>query len=122
MNVTASNVARLVSVNGELDNSKSKNLYDVASKQLGNRIEKDSLSIELETNTANTTYVPAQKVIIKNGTYPAYKVNLGDDFTVHLKAKITLFHVAGKSITTTMSSSSSGVGEVYFKSTSWEDK
>lgn len=114
-NVTATNVARIVSVNGEIDSTQSKKLYELASSQLSGKIVDDSLSITLKTNTANTEYVPAQTVVIKNGQYPSYKVNLGDEFTVRLEGKINLFHVSSIPVTSSISGSSVGVGEVYFK-------
>ena len=82
---------------------------------LGNKIVDGSLEIELETTMANTDYIPEMTTTLRSGLYPKYAINLGDEFKVHMKGDIVLFHVAGKPVTTKLSSTASGVGEVYFK-------
>lgn len=116
MNIAASNVARNVSISGELTQETSRELYEQVESQLKGRIVADSLEISLETREATTDYVPAQKVTITKEITPTYRVNIGDDFIVRLKAKVVLFHIGSKDVKATISSSSSGVGEVYFKS------
>ena len=115
MNIAASNAARSVSIAGELTSDTSEKLYNEIDSQLSGRIVPGTLKITLSTKTAGTDYIPAQTVTLTKDSFPQYKVNIGDDFTVHLEAKVSLFHVANKSIQTTISATSSGVGEVYFK-------
>ena len=115
INVTTNNVARLVAVNGYIDNEKGQKIYDVACKQLGNKIVDGSLEIELETTMTNTDYIPEMTTTLRSGLYPKYAINLGDEFKVHMKGDIVLFHIAGHPVTTKLSSTASGVGEVYFK-------
>ena len=114
MNIVANNVARTVSVCGEIDNAK---IYDTAAKQLGKRIETGSLEIRFHTESENTSYYHYDDLLLTSDSKAGqYGVNLGDEFTVHTSAQVVLFHVGGKAVKTTLSATSSGVGEVYFKS------
>lgn len=117
MNIVANNVARTVSVCGEIDNVKSEEIYDTAAKQLGKRIETGSLEIRFHTESENTSYYHYDDLLLTSDSKAGqYGVNLGDEFTVHASAQVVLFHVGGKAVKTTLSATSSGVGEVYFKS------
>lgn len=119
-NVTATNVARVVSISGGFDTTTDNNItdsndiYNMAYNQLENKLHKDhkdSLVIEI--------FDPATNEIYQTLTYEqqsaTYKVNLGEEFGVRIKGKIALCTAFGNEISTEISTASTGVGEVYHK-------
>lgn len=115
VNLASGNAARTVAISGELTASDSQKLYEEIDEQLKGRIIEDSLEITITTTNANTSYVPAQTVVINKDTAPTYKVNLGDEFKVNVSGETNLFHVSAIPVKAPVSATSYGVGEVYFK-------
>ncbi|MGN0006358.1 MAG: DUF4320 family protein [Candidatus Gastranaerophilaceae bacterium] len=115
VNLASGNAARVVAISGELTPADSQKLYNEIDEQLKGRIIEDSLEITITTTNANTSYVPAQSVVITKDTAPSYKVNLGDEFKVNVSGETNLFHISAIPIKTPVSATSFGVGEVYFK-------
>lgn len=110
-NIAATNVARVVSVNGGFDSSEGDDIYEIADAQLKNRTIDGSITVSLSSTSLTTSDV----ILTNENQAKNYKVNLGEDFEVTVSAEVTLFTIAGRDINTTVSSTSSGVGEVYYK-------
>lgn len=110
-NIAATNVARVASVNGGFTDTQSSQLYEIAESQLKNRVVDDSIEV-----TFTPTSLTDESVTLSNDSQNhEYKVNLGEDFSVTVSAQVTLFTIAGRDINTRVASTSSGVGEVYYK-------
>lgn len=115
VNIAATNIARVVAVNGDLTQQESEKLYNLATEQMNGKMIDDTITVTIETVANNTSYVPAQKVVLRKGVYPQYRVNLGDPFTVTIEGEVSLFHIAGERVTTILRGTSYGVGEIYYK-------
>lgn len=108
-NVAASNVARAISIEGGFDGSdECEQIYNVAYNQLENQIIEDSLEIAISSDDSNI-------VLTADNLNGSFQVDLGNSFNVTVTSKIVLATVAGRDISAKVSSSSTGVGEVYFK-------
>lgn len=114
--VTATNVARVVSLNGGYDTDTSNNivdskdLYQMAKEQIGARLyDEDTLTLTFNDDNGNSYILTSEQ---QNGTY---EVNLGESFTVKVSGDVVLCSIAEVPITVNISSTSSGVSEVYHK-------
>lgn len=110
-NIAATNVARVISVNGGFNEIQGSQVYDIADNQLKNRVIDDSVVVTLsKTNSTDET------VTLTNASQAHdYQVDLGEDFNVTVSAEVTLFTIGGRDVNTRVASTSSGVGEVYHK-------
>lgn len=110
-NIAATNIARVVSVNGGFSDTQGTQIYSIANNQLHNRVEDDSVEV-----TLSSTSLTDEDVVLSNVSQShEYQVNLGEDFDVTVSAEVTLFTIAGRDVNARVASSSSGVGEVYHK-------
>ena len=114
--VTASSVARVISINGGYDTIEDNNivdsydLYAYAQKQLENRMDDpDTLIITITDKNGEHVLTASEKS-------DTYSVDLGEEFTVRVEEKIPFVRLANVPINITVSSTSSGVSEVYHKS------
>lgn len=110
-NIAATNVARVISVNGGFDETQAAQVYNIAEKQLDNRVIDNSVVVTLsKTNSTDETVT-----LTSTSQVHDYQVDLGEDFNVTVSAKVTLFTIGGRDVNTNVASTSSGVGEVYHK-------
>lgn len=107
-NVAASNVARVISVDGGFDNSSAEEIYNIANNQLKNHALEDSVQIVISDDDDTV-------ILSADNLNKSYRIGLGETFEVTVTSRIVLFTVAGRDVDVRVSSSSAGVGEVYLK-------
>ena len=114
--VTATNVARVVALNGGYDTDtsndivNSKELYQMAKDQIGARLyDKDTLTLTFNDEGGDIHTLTAEQ---QNDTY---EIDLGKSFTVKVSGEVALCTIVKIPITVNISSTSSGVSEVYHK-------
>ena len=115
--VTATNVSRVISVSGGYDTVSGNNvvdstyIYEMAQEQLKPRLS-DVASLEIEVTDDSGTV----KSLTSDNHNDSYVIDLGKEFKVTVSGDVPFMRVFGKSIDIKISSSSSGVSEVYHKS------